>query len=355
MIDYNAYNRFIEDIQTLCKNDNLAPSTIINKISALRIIYMNVPNLTRDSFLKWLENYVSERTNKKLGPHGKNRYIKAINWYLNKTQKFPNAKKIAKQLDLKCYKIPHSPGKVISIDKLESILQYAPDEVHELAFRLIYEAGFRPHELLSIRVCDIRLVTKSYTDEKEYKGIELCTISIPDKNPETPSGRNKTGGRSIIIYKNITALLQLMEKRSADGGMEARLFPYRHKHFSNVFSRMKKNYYEINSDTKPETEFKTKEASLKNKQKQKFNGRLYDLRHSAITEMYTKGLSDQVIRKMVGWRPASKMPNTYVHIGEQSIITAFLNLDQFNEKSKNKQKNELITPSFDFNAIFQNP
>ena len=57
--------------------------------------------------------------------------------------------------------------------------------------------------------------------------------------------------------------------------------------------------------------------------------------HNAITEMYTQGMKDQIIRKMVGWHPSSKMPDIYVHIKEQQMI-----LDQLNALNPNKA----ITP-----------
>ncbi|MHA1855072.1 MAG: hypothetical protein ACTSYY_03430 [Promethearchaeota archaeon] len=52
-------------------------------------------------------------------------------------------------------------------------------------------------------------------------------------------------------------------------------------------------------------------------------GRLYDLRHTAITNMYLKALPDQVIRKMVGWSPSSRMSDVYVHVQEAHLKQAF--------------------------------
>ena len=72
----------------------------------------------------------------------------------------------------------------------------------------------------------------------------------------------------------------------------------------------------------------------------RFGARLYDLRHSTITRMYTRGLKDQLRRAMVGWRPASKMPNTYGHIREEHIISGLM--DVYYRDAENGANNECM-------------
>ena len=398
------YDKYIDEAEMLCIKDNLASSTTTGKLRALIKIFSEVVPLTPENFKAWLKSYRSERTDKPLGPHGKNRYIKALKWYLKRTKLIPDAEELYKNMDIKC-EMPSSPGKVISQEEFEEILQYAPDELHELAFRLIFEAGFRPHELLSIRFRDIS-TDEGRIDWSGKGGVERPTIlyiNLPDTNPVTPSGRNKTGGRPVPIYKNIDMLMAISrEKLQEKGGdTDKRLFPFGHKHFSSVFSRMKKKYARVKSipvDTDGgdgdkrsisysddavnqdsnrkhgDEEVATKNGrGSKNKNKTenknnskisagrggdnsnppentggasirlrhggsmdmrrdkpsfdvKFGARLYDLRHSAITKMYAQGLNDQTIRRIVGWRPSSKMPDTYVHIEKKQITSALRNI-----------------------------
>jgi integrase len=54
-----------------------------------------------------------------------------------------------------------------------------------------------------------------------------------------------------------------------------------------------------------------------------FTGRLYDLRHTAITTLYLHALPDQVIRKIFGWTPSSRMPDIYVHVTRAHVSQAF--------------------------------
>ncbi|MHA1820567.1 MAG: hypothetical protein ACTSVC_08850 [Promethearchaeota archaeon] len=107
-------------------------------------IFSEVQPLKIQNFKEWVNRYKSERTNKILVPHGKNRYIKALKWYLRRTKLIPNAEEIYKSTALKCETPPPSPGKVITPEGFEEILQYAPDELHEFAFRLIFKARFPP-------------------------------------------------------------------------------------------------------------------------------------------------------------------------------------------------------------------
>lgn len=168
--------------------------------------------------------------------------------------------------------------------------------MHELAFRLIRECGFRPHELLSIKISDV-----SETDEG------WALIELPENNPETSSGRNKTGSRRIICVNNAQRLLDTVEKSTENEDQGDRLFPWSLGTLSVIFCRMKK---------------KQKKLAAREGWAKLYSGRLYDLRHASITEMYLAGYKDQEIRAMVGWTPASRMPNVYVHVTERHLLDA---------------------------------
>ncbi|MBD3230826.1 MAG: tyrosine-type recombinase/integrase [Candidatus Lokiarchaeota archaeon] len=67
---------------------------------------------------------------------------------------------------------------------------------------------------------------------------------------------------------------------------------------------------------------KQKKAAAKEGWNKLYNGRLYDLRHAAITDMYLAGYNDQEIRAMIGWTPSSRMPNIYVHVNKKHLLAA---------------------------------
>lgn len=237
---------------------------------------------------------MSPRTGRALEPHGKNNYAIAIKWFLKRSTLLSFA--LADLAKIKRYKAENN-GRYIEEDVFYRILSYASSDEHELAYLLTYETGVRPHELLSITAQDV-----------EPRPDGLVLVKIPDDNPETPSKKNKTGGRTIVVRECAEQLVAHANKtKSAPSGSppspRRRLFPFKNGALSVAFSRMKQR--QRAESTNPETNYK---------------GRLYDLRHTAITNLYLKGLTDQEVRKLVGWTPSSKMPDVYVHVNVNHIV-----------------------------------
>jgi len=237
---------------------------------------------------------VSERTGNTLEPHGKNNYIIAVKWILKRSKLISLPPK--EMVKLKRFKTENK-GRHIDEDTFYKILSYAPSDAYELAYLLMYETGIRPHEILSLKA-----------EYVEMRNDDLVLVKIPDENSEAPSGRNKTGGRTIIVRENAKQLMGLWKKikevdSNGSQAREQRIFSFKHGALSWMFSRMKQN--QAKESTDPESNFK---------------GRLYDLRHSAITNFYLKGLTDQEVRKLVGWTPSSRMPDVYVHVDINHII-----------------------------------
>lgn len=234
-----------------------------------------------------------------MGPHGKNNYIIAVKWLLKRSELIHLP---PEEMDkLKKYKTEPS-GQVIEEDDLYRLLSYSPDRRFELAYLLMFETGIRPHELLSIRIRDVK---------EQPSGLIL--VKIPEQNPAIPSKHNKTGSRTIVVKENATRLgdyVNFLTEREHKPD-KARLFPFRHKQLSAVFCRMKRQQ---RSEATPSDQI--------------FTARLYDLRHTAITRYYLQDLPDQVIRKLVGWSPSSKMPDVYVHIKIDHITQSYSDLKE---------------------------
>lgn len=127
----------------------------------------------------WLNSFVSSRTRRLFGPHGKNNYITALKWF------FKCSKLVSLPQDelskLKKFKAENK-GLFIEEDVFYRLLSYAPTAQYELAYLLIFETGIRPHEFLSVTIQDI-----------EQRSDGLVLVKIPEENPVTPSKRNKTG------------------------------------------------------------------------------------------------------------------------------------------------------------------
>jgi len=259
----------------------------------LRRLLLGVEDLSPESIARWVDEYRFGPENSSLSLYGKNNYYATIKWYLARSSiiNYP------KELLLRIKKISIRPkDRKIDDLALEHLLQFSPDTTFELAFRLMRECGLRPHELLSIRTRDVSRSEEGY-----------AVIALPDRNPVVPSERNKTGARTIIVVKNADRLLSLASVVRKRDGPDGRLFPWKNGVLSAIFCKMKrmqKKYARIEGWNKV------------------YKGRLYDLRHAAITDMYVQGFGDQEVRAMVGWTPASKMPDVYVHINKKHLIDA---------------------------------
>lgn len=294
----------MKEIGQMTEKKSLASSTYQSRVTALTTILNELGTFDPEALHQWLNEKINPRTKTKLSGHGKNRYIIALKWYLKHTQLIYGAKELYQQL--KKYAAPKSPGKVISTEQLEYVLQYAPDDLHDLAFRILFETAMRPHELLSVRFSDI-------TFFKEHR---YATLTLQDDNPTTPLGKNKTGGRVVCIQDSYQELLALytMKKEVQGFKKDERVFPWGHAYLTRKFIEMKQRAKKIEVDASAQVR----------RDDELLNFRLYDLRHTAITRYYTRGIPNQVIRKAVGWAPASKMPNTYVHIQSTNVIEKFL-------------------------------
>ena len=192
----------------------------------------------------------------------------------------------------------------------------------------LFECGFRPHEVLSIRACDVvdgRGRAEAGSGGKDTGGHprDLAWVHLPAANPVTPSGRNKTGARVVPVRASARRLLDARDATRAVAGADGRIFPWGHRHLTVTFSRMKAAH--ATGHGAPSGDGAAATAS--SHRTPSFQGRLYDLRHSAITTLYLAAVPDQVIRKVVGWTPSSRMPDVYVHVTQAHIQRAFEHLD----------------------------
>jgi len=301
----------LDEAARLCEAEGLAPSTSKARLAALERLFRAVPALDPKHIAAWLDGYTSTRTGKPLGPHGKNAYIIAAKWYLRRTALVSGGQAMADRLAR--YRAPDSPGRCLDPDEIEALLAVSPTTRHELAFRLVAECGFRPHEVLSIRVKDVS--PARYTGDGPAGPAGPATraawVQLPDDNPVTPSRKNKTGARPVPVFTCSRRLLELCDEARREGGDDARLFPWGHKHLSVTFHRMKAR---LAAERAREHDAA---AAVP------FAARLYDLRHTAITMLYLDALPDQVIRKIVGWSPSSRMPDIYVHVTRAHVDQAF--------------------------------
>ncbi len=347
----------MNEVRTFCQEEGVAPSTLNKKCRIFERLCRGLKDWSASAITEWLEAYVSLRTGKPLGPHGQNNYIIQIRWFFRRTQ-IPclavHTEEILKTLRRK--KAPIT-GQYVETSIFDLILEKSPSAAHDVAFTLIKTCAFRPHELLSIRVKDL-----SWYRPREDQP-SLIQVTLPEDNPATSSGRNKTGGRIVLVETKIQQLVALAQARMQEGGEEARLFPWERQTLSVTYCRMKsatlteyltgktpaqafhalqtlasstaaqagKRLHETSAPFDQRSETLQRSDAVWLQKCKRILGRLYDLRHTAITDYYRRQLPDQVIRSLVGWTPASKMPNVYVHITPSHIYEQLVGTEEKEE------------------------
>ena len=188
MEQFDLYQAVLSEVRRFCQEERVAPSTLKKKCGIFERLCRGLKDWSAAAITEWLEAYVSPRTGKPLGPHGFNNYIIQIRWFVRRSQ-IPTIAVHAEEI-LKTLRRMKPPvtGQYVEASIFDLILEQSPSTTHDLAFTLIKERAFRPHELLSIRVKDL-----SWYGRHE-ESPEFIMIHLPDANPVTSSGRNKTGG-----------------------------------------------------------------------------------------------------------------------------------------------------------------
>ncbi|MHA1731460.1 MAG: hypothetical protein ACTSU5_05930 [Promethearchaeota archaeon] len=96
------------------------------------------------------------RTGRPLGPHGRNAYRRAARWFAGNSPLVDPGTRDALLGGLALERAPLT-GSVVDDADLLALLELAPSAELELAFLVLRDTALRPHELLSVRLEDVRL------------------------------------------------------------------------------------------------------------------------------------------------------------------------------------------------------
>lgn len=332
----HALVQLLGRVQTVGRDKGLVESTLAKKVYLLRLVLEFIDELT----VKELQRFFKEgktHKGKPYNPHTRNGVRIELKWLFRHVfhQELPRELEGVLQKE-------HAParGKKISEEDFNNLLSYAPSRLLAVAYQLIYDSGMRPHELLSLT-----------SEAVSFPSPEVALIQLPDNNPKTPSGRNKTGGRPILVQGvSVEGLRQLVQQHQDSGRQSDLLFPFAHRSLSSIFCRMKQAYHQAlqsqQSDNHPQGELPA------SSELEPTMGRLYDLRHTAATRLAATGLPDSLLRRTMGWNQASRMPNVYIHLEVSDLLRWHLN--QVSESSMstecapnwlNSQESDISGPS----------
>ncbi len=167
----------------------------------------------------------------------------------------------------------HGTPDTLTEEEYERILDAAKDDDTKDLIRLLWETGCRINEIIELRVGDIRF----------FGSYALIHVD------------GKTGPRSVPVFRNREMLRRLLEDK-LPGRL---LFPL---HYVTYAVRLRNALKKANVD-----KYVT----------------YHSFRHTRTSRLLKAGMPDQLIKKMMGWRPESKMLNVYSHMEAQDVA-AFL-------------------------------
>jgi integrase len=214
-----------------------------------------------------------------------------------------------KQLPKKT-KTPYKPSDLWSPAEHDVFLRYCPQKRDKCYHAMARDTSARPHELLKLRIGDIRVKVES-SSGRQYAEILVS---------------GKTKSRTIPLIDSLPYVKEWLQEHPHAGNPDAPLFialsdrnrgiqlsplalreQYQYQYKASYFPRLLTN---------PSVSLKDKET-IRGMLQKPWNP--YIFRHSALTEK-AQFLKEATLRDHAGWTMTSKMPAIYIHFfgGESS-------------------------------------
>jgi len=189
------------------------------------------------------------------------------------------------------------PDSLLTVEEVKAILAAAENERDRAMISVLFEAGLRPGELLSMRV-------GSVTFNSQY-----CLITVV----------GKTGVKRLPLVASFKPLLEWLQKHPLKGDINAPLWIS----LGNNSKNGRVSYYYLRKLIKK----LAKKAGL---QKEVWP---YLFRHSTLTAM-AKVLTEARLGQFAGWVQGSRMARRYVHFSARDLENAMLELHGIKKKDE---------------------
>jgi site-specific recombinase XerD len=271
----------------------------------------NTRQMVISKFFKWLYNYHSEPDSNK--------------WIT------PPCVQGIKQLPRK-EKSPYKPSDIWTSEEHAVFLKYCPEKRDRCYHSVANDTSARPHELLCLRIKDIKFRLSESTG-KQYAEVHLL--------------ESKTNPRTLPLIFSLPYVKDWIESHPKSNESNAFLFPsladYNfgdqlsenalYKQYTRTY---KKRYFPdlLKESLIPDRDI----AYLKNMLTKPWNP--YIIRHSALTAK-SKILKESTLRDHAGWSMTSRMPSVYIHYlgneSSRSLLEAY-GIEKFNQEEINVLK-----------------
>ena len=271
--------------------EGLSRQSCLTYLTSLRFILQNTDINFADptkadveNALTTLENWIAingRNAGCPLSPFTKN----TIKIQLKRFLEFLGEDTAAQVIKCKNLKGTKLPEDILTKDEVLLIIEHAGSVRDKALFGLLYESGCRAGEILSMKVKNL-----------EFQDNGGCAVTFP---------KGKTGPRRVLIFNFASYLRQWIDSHPLKNDPEATLWPtldYRYAPLSYVGLRY------VLRETVKKTGIKKRVW-------------VHGFRHSRATHL-AEHLTEQQMKKFLGWSPGSDMPATYVHLSGKDIDNA---------------------------------
>ena len=177
--------------------------------------------------------------------------------------------------------------KIITPEELNALLRVAEHPRTKALIAVAYETGARPHELLSLRLRDVVF-------HREYALLRLT---------------GKTGERAVPIIRSLPYLQAWLAVHPGKEDPDAPLFC--------IVWRGRVKSITVEAFTRALKRL-SKRANLARRIHP------YMFRHTRLTELAERGLTEYQLKQFAGWTPGSKMAERYIRMGRHAGLRAVL-------------------------------
>lgn len=313
--------------------DNVKQSTLCNHLNMIYLFckftnYKDFDKVTKDdvvSFLSSVRKTEDEDPSHKWINTYNNRYMvlsKFFRWLYNKDE-YDKEKWISpqclhgtKRIKRK-EKSSYKPSDIWTNEEHSLFLKYCPDKRDRCYHAVAGDTSCRPHELLSLKIEDIKFKMSS-------TGTQYAEVHI---------SQSKTKPRTIPLIFSVPYVKEWIDNHPLAGNPKAFLFCTLSDRcygkrlsvaglYANYKNKYKQKYF---SDlVKDKSISERDKAFLKNLLTKPWNP--YIIRHSALTAK-SQILKESVLRDHASWTATSNMPNIYIHYfgneSSKSLLEAY--------------------------------
>lgn len=180
---------------------------------------------------------------------------------------------------------------------------------------LLYETGARINEIQVLKWKD--LVMQEYTMKENGSEKKINAYLVHIRTTKTGSGFRK-----LVLPYSTSYLQNLFEM--TDHNTDSRIFKLSYKHHFDVIGELGRRA-KIEKHVHP-----------------------HAFRHGRATAEIQKGTPEPVLRKMLGWSPASTIPSRYIHLSDTDVIDNQLGMTNYNGNGNIKIAEKVdVTTAFD--------